>query len=83
MNETTMQKMKHLRLHGMLRAFRTSLETGQMNQITPDEMIGFLIESEWDDRHNRRIERATNKAKFRYKADVENIIYDKRSLDKN
>jgi DNA replication protein DnaC len=83
MNETTMQKMKHMRLHGMLRAFRTSMEAGQLNQHTPDEMIGFLIESEWDDRHNRRIERATNKAKFRYKADIENIIYDKRSLDKN
>jgi DNA replication protein DnaC len=54
-----------------------------MNQYTPDEMIGFLVESEWDDRQNRKIERGLTNAKFRYKASVENIIYDKRTLDKN
>lgn len=83
MNETTVQKMKHMKFFGMLRAFRTTMEAGQMNQYTPDEMIGFLIESEWDDRQNRKIERGLQNAKFRYKAGIENIIYDKRSLDKN
>ncbi len=83
MNETTLQKMKHLKFFGMLRAFRTTIESGQMNQYTPDEMIGFLVESEWDDRQNRKIERGLQNAKFRYKAGIENIIYDKRTLDKN
>lgn len=83
MNETTLQKMKHLKFYGMLRAFRTTMEAGQMNQYTPDEMIGFLVESEWDDRQNRKIERGLKNAKFRYKAGIENIIYDKRSLEKN
>ena len=83
MNETTLQKMKHLKFFGMLRAFRTTMEAGKMNQYTPDEMIGFLVESEWDDRQNRKIENGLAKAKFRYKASIENIIYDKRSLDKN
>lgn len=83
MNETTLQKMKNMKFYGMLRAFRTTMESGQMNQYTPDEMTGFLIESEWDDRHNRKIERGLMNAKFRYKAGIENIIYDKRNLDKN
>lgn len=83
MNETTLQKMKHMKFYGMLRAFRTTMEAGQMNQYTPDEMIGFLIESEWDDRQNRKIQRGLTNAKFRYKASIENIIYDKRSIDKN
>lgn len=83
MNETTLQKMKHMKFYGMLRAFRTTMEVGQMNQYTPDEMIGFLIESEWDDRENRKIQRGLTNAKFRYKASMENIIYDKRSIDKN
>lgn len=83
MNEATLQKMKHLKFFGMLRAFRTTMESGQMNQYTPDEMIGFLVESEWDDRQNRKIERGLQNAKFRYKAGIENIIYDKRTLDKN
>lgn len=55
-----------------------------MNQYTADEMIAFLIESEWDDRHNRKIERGLKNARFRYKADIENVIYnDKRNLQKN
>lgn len=83
MNETTLQKMKHMKFYGMLRAFRTTMEVGQMNQYTPDEMIGFLIESEWDDRENRKIQRGLTNAKFRYKASMENIIYDKLSIDKN
>jgi hypothetical protein len=55
MNENTLQKMRSLKFFGMLRAFRTTLEAGQMNRYTPDEMIAFLIESEWDDRHNRKL----------------------------
>jgi DNA replication protein DnaC len=84
MNEPTMQKMKHLKFFGMLRAFRTTIEAGQMNRYTPDEMVAFLVESEWDDRQNRKIERGLKNARFRYRADIENIIYDgKRNLEKN
>lgn len=84
MNESTLQKMKNLKFFGMLRAFRTTLEAEQMNRYTPDEMVAFLIESEWDDRHNRKVERILKNAKFRYKASIEDIIYsDKRNLTKN
>ena len=41
-------------------------------------------EAEWDDRHNRSIDRKVTNARFRYKAAVEQIIYDKeRSIDQN
>ena len=84
MNEATLQKMKTLSFFGMHRAFSTTLEAGQMNRYTPDEMVGFLIESEWDDRQNRKIERGLKNAKFRYKAGIEGIIYSsKRNLEKN
>ena len=84
MNETTLQKMNHLKFYGMLRSFRTTMEAGQMNRYTPDEMVGFLIEAEWDDRQNRKIERGLKNAKFRYKAGIEGIIYSsKRNLEKN
>lgn len=84
MNETTLQKMNNLKFYGMLRAFRTTIEAGQMNRYTPDEMVAFLVESEWDDRHNRKIDRGLKNARFRYAASIENIIYDDhRNLDKN
>jgi DNA replication protein DnaC len=84
MNETTLIKMKQLRLPGMARAFQTSLESDQITKMTTDEMVAFLIESEWDDKHNRNIERHVKNARFRYTAYIENLLYDDdRNLDKN
>src|SRR5664279_934782 len=43
-----------------------------------------LIDSEWDDRNNRRIERQLRNARFRYKANVEQLHFDvDRNIDKN
>ncbi|MGA3015243.1 MAG: IS21-like element helper ATPase IstB [Bacteroidales bacterium] len=84
MNETILQKMKQMKLHGMAAAFRTSLENGSQVQMTADELISFLIEAEWDDRNNRRIERRIRIARFRYKANVEQIDFKiDRNLDRN
>jgi DNA replication protein DnaC len=84
MNETILQKMKQMKLHGMAGAFKTSLEDGGKVSMTTDEMISFLVESEWDDRNNRRIERRIRTARFRYKANVEQIDFKiDRNLDKN
>jgi len=84
MNETILQKMKQMKLHGMAAAFKTSLEDGRKVNLTADEMISFLIESEWDDRNNRRIERRIRTARFRYKANIEQIDFTiDRNLEKN
>ncbi len=84
MNEIILQKMKQMKLHGMAAAFRTSLENGGQVQMTTDEMVSFLIEAEWDDRNNRRIERRIRTARFRYKANVEQIDFKiDRNLDRN
>lgn len=83
MNTQTLEQMKHLRFYGMHRAFN---ETMQANAIdyTNDELIAYLMQSEWDDRYNRKIERLTKAAKFRYKAILENINYQpSRNIDKN
>ena len=84
MNETTLLKMKQIRLNGMYGAFRTAIETGKTNEYTTDQFISMLIDAESDDRHNRRIARSINNARFHYQASVENIIYDdNRNIDKN
>ena len=84
MNENTIQKMKQMKLHGMVRAFKTGLEDGRFAQFTSDEMISFLTEAEWDDRNNRRIDRRMRIARFRYKANVEQIDFDiDRNLNRN
>lgn len=84
MNETTLMKMKQIRLLGMYDAFRTAIETGKADDYTNDQFISMLVDAESDDRHNRRISRSIRNARFPYQASVENIIYDKlRNIDKN
>lgn len=84
MNEQTMEKMRTMKLHGMVRAFRTSLESGNADKCTGDELVSMLIDSEWDERYNRKLNRGVKNARFRYKAAVEQINFDtSRELNKN
>ncbi|MFK8039427.1 MAG: IS21-like element helper ATPase IstB [Crocinitomicaceae bacterium] len=83
MNTQTLEKMKQLRFYGMQRAFNEALKTTSI-EYTNDELIAYLMQSEWDDRLNRKIDRLTKAAKFRYKAVLENIDYQSsRNIDKN
>lgn len=84
MNETTLEKMRKMKLLGMFRSFKTDIESPQRESLTPDEMIAWLIDAEWDDRQNRSIEQKIKNARFRYKASLENLHYDaQRNIDKN
>lgn len=84
MNEQTLSRLKTMKIFGMLRAFQTSLATGKVNNLTSDEMIGHLVDEEWDDRINRKIVRSVKNARFRYKACVEQMYFDTdRNIDKN
>ena len=82
MNETV-TKMKQMRLLGMAKAFNLTMESGKNEKFTPDEMVTHLIESEWDERYNRKLDRTLQSARFRYKASIEEISYDNNRLDKN
>jgi DNA replication protein DnaC len=84
MNETTLTKMKQIKLYGMHGAFRTAIETGKTDDYTLDQFVSMLVDAEWDDRQNRKIERGIKNARFNYKASIENIIYDElRNMDRN
>ena len=83
-NNATISKMKELKLHGMAHAFQTTLESGMNKNFTVDELLTYLIDSEWDNRNTRRKERLKKAAGFRYKASFEELIYtDDRNINKN
>jgi len=84
MNQTaTMQKLEEMRLNGFARIYRKMQETGMNKDFTIDEIIAHLVQAEWDERYNRRLERLVSNAKFRYQATMEQIDYNaKRNLDK-
>ena len=84
MNEQTIEKMRTMKLFGMLRAFQTNLETDTAVRYTPDELVGLMVSSEWDDRYNRKLDRSVLRARFRYKASIEQISFtNERELHKN
>lgn len=83
-NTTTMERMRTMRLHGMLRAFKDSLETPGAEALTIDEMVCRMVDTEWDERYNKKLARLFKDASFRYRANPEEIDYSpKRMLDRN
>ena len=83
-NQATLNKMSELRLHGMATAYRTIMETGKNMDLTTDEVVSHLIDSQWDEKYNRRLERLTKAARFRYQASIEELDFSlERNLDKN
>jgi DNA replication protein DnaC len=85
MNQTTtMQKLEEMRFTGFVRAYREITETGVARSYTTDEVIAHLVQAEWDDRYNRKLQRLLTNARFRYRASFEEIDFSaKRNLDKN
>jgi hypothetical protein len=53
-NQATIEKMNQMKLYGMVHAFRDTMETGMSKDYTADEMVAHLIDSEWEERNNRR-----------------------------
>jgi DNA replication protein DnaC len=83
-NQATLERMQQMKLHGMVRAFRSSMESGTKNQFTADEFLTHLVDAEWDERHDRRLARLLRLARFRYRATFEQIDWGlPRGLDKN
>jgi DNA replication protein DnaC len=83
MNSTVLNKMSQLKLHGMLRTYESLLDSRQHHDLTHDELINMLIQSEWEDRENKKIHRHTRLARFRYSASIEELNFkSSRGLDK-
>jgi DNA replication protein DnaC len=84
MNTETLEKMRKMKFYGMARALKMTIEAGKAEQYTPDQLISLLVESEWDERLNRNIERTIHNARFRYKSAIEQIVFDEeREIDRN
>ena len=83
-NHITIEKMKQMRLHGMAGAFQNILETGMGEKLTVDEFLTHLVDSEWNDRNERKRIRLAKAACFRYQADISDLDFNlDRNLDKN
>lgn len=83
-SSTTLNKLSHMKLLGMLRSYQSMLANRMHDDLTHDEVIDTLVQSEWEDRENKKINRHLRRARFRYPASIEEIDFtSRRGLDKN
>ena len=76
MNEITLKKLRQMKLLGMANVLEASIANTQRENLSCDEFLSVLVDAEFDDRTNRRIERNIRNARFRYKASIEEVDYD-------
>jgi len=72
MNQIETQ-MNQLKLHGMLRSWKSLQETRQLHGLTLADGIELLLQGEDQERGNRRFKRLEHSAGFRYKSSIEEI----------
>lgn len=74
-NAVSLDLMSRMKLHGMARAFRESLDSTMAEAMTPDAFLSMLLAKEWDYRSDAAIQRLIRQAGFRYTAFLEKVDY--------
>jgi DNA replication protein DnaC len=81
--EETIQKMHELKLNTMAEAFRQLLQSPPDQQLSWEERLGLLIDREWTDRENRRLNRRVREARLGVPAAIEDVVCEPgRGIDK-
>jgi len=72
---TIENQFKQLRLQGMYITWKALMETRQHHELSFVEGLELLLVAEAQDRTNRRFERLTKTARFRYQASIEELNF--------
>jgi DNA replication protein DnaC len=76
--------LSSLGLHGMQRSWQSLRETRQHHELSLPDGLELMLQSEEEDRKNRRFERLRKNARFRYQASIEELYLDpSRGIDKS
>lgn len=77
------EQMNDLRLQGMMKRWESLKEAKQLQGLSLKDGLELLLQAEWESRYNRKRERLTKQANFRYQASLSEISYvPDRNLDK-
>lgn len=80
----TEDKLRALKLHGMLKAFQEQRGQESVGQLSFEERLGLLVDRESTERDNRQLITRLRNARLRQEACIENIDYAQhRGLDKS
>ncbi len=77
------EQMNDLRLQGMMKRWESLKEAKQLQGLSLKDGLELLLQAEWESRYNRKRERLTKRANFRYQASLNEISFlPERNLDK-
>jgi len=80
----TIEQLKQLRLGGMAKALSEQLEQPQLQGLSFDERLAFMVDREVLHRSNRRVAHLIRSAKLKQQAMIENVDYNhQRGLDRS
>jgi len=83
-NNQTIDKLRQMRLTAMAELHAAHLKDNRTDKSTPDQYLALLVDHQWEDRQNNKIQRLFKQAGFRQPANLADIDYaQNRNLDRN
>jgi DNA replication protein DnaC len=67
--------MQEMRMPAMAEAFAEQLRSPQYAELSFDERVGLLVDTEWTSRQQRKLQRRLKSAKLRYPASLEDLDF--------
>lgn len=75
LNQATLGKMQEMRMHALAEAFEQQLASSQYAELSFEERVGLLIDTEWTSREQRKLTRRLKAARLRYQASLEDVDF--------
>ena len=83
-NDQTIEKLRQMRLSAMAGLHLQQLEGRLHTDMTCDEYLSILVDHEWEQRQQQKIDRLVKQACFRQKASIPEVSFtEHRNLDRN
>jgi len=73
--QATLEKMRTMKLSALAEAFEAQLRLSHYAELSFEERMGILIDTEWTARENRKLARRLKAAKMRHGACLENVDF--------
>jgi DNA replication protein DnaC len=75
LRQETLEKMNAMKLFGMVESFETQLNSSEYAELSFEERVGLMVDTEWTLREQRKLTRRLRGAKLKYPASLENTNF--------
>ena len=75
LRQETLEKMNAMKLFGMVESFETQLSSSEYAELSFEERVGLMVDTEWTAREQRKLTRRLRGAKLKYPASLENANF--------